>query len=169
MIKKHGFNQSMLLAIRYGPSKYAGQGFQQIADIQGSSKILILLEHLRANDDAGIDLHIQLLALQLEAHLTKPVLEIPSTSACKYITRTWLSTTWDYLTDHNLRLHVPDCWTPSPQHINDHSIMEIADKLFGSSRKHRELEQIQLCHKYLQVTMLSEIVDAGTQFCHNSV
>jgi len=170
VMKKRGFNRAMPLAIRYGPTEYGGQAIQQVADIQGSSKILILIDHLRVNDDAGIDMRIQLSVLQLESGLTQPVLEAPYNHASKYITRTWMSVIWEHLDKHGLQLHVPDCWCPQPQRLNDCSIMEMAGAAFGTGRKYRELQQIQACRIYLRVTMLSEITDAtGTTICAASI
>jgi len=170
VMKKRGFNRSMPLAIRYGPTEYAGQGIQQVADTQGALKVLCFIEHLRAGDDAGIDMIIQLSILQMEAGICQPVLESPITAASKYITRTWLSVLWSHLHKHNLQLHVPDAWRPQPQRINDQSIMAIADDIFGTGRRYRELQQIQACRLYLRVTMLSEIVDAtGRRLCIASI
>jgi len=170
VMKKRGFNRAMPLAIRHGPTEYGGQGIQQILDTQGALKILCFIEHTRANDDAGIDMIIQLSAMQLEAGISQPVLEADFTKASKYITRTWLSMLWEHLHRHNLQLHVPEAWCPKPQRINDCTIMDIAGDTFGSGRRHRDLEIIQSCRIFLRVTMLSEITDAtGTRLCGNAI
>jgi len=53
--------------IRYGPRKYAGLELQHISDTQGGLKIQALIEHLRAQDESGTDMLIQLSVLQLDA------------------------------------------------------------------------------------------------------
>jgi len=111
-VKKRGFNRSMPLAIRYGPMEYGGQNFQKLFDIQGGSKVNILLEHLRANDNAGNDLQIQLFVLQLEPGLCQPILTTLFRTPSKYVTLTWLTMLWDYITEHDLQIDIPDCWTP---------------------------------------------------------
>ena len=170
VIKKRGFDRSMARVIRYGPPEYGGLGFQHISDTQGCEKILILLEHFRALDDTGIDLIILLSVQQLEAGLCQPILSSHYRNPSKYITRTWLSVAWEYLSTHGLRLVVPGAWTPQPQRENDVAIMAVAIRLFGQGRKAKDLRVIQQCRLYLRVTMLSEITDAtGRYLCNNII
>jgi len=131
VVKKREFNHSMPLAIRYGPVKYGGQNFQKLFDVQGSAKVCIFIEHLRANDEFGINLCIQLSVLQLKAGICEPILVTPFTTPAKYVTPTWLTMLWDYIMSHDLQIDVPDCWVPKPQHENDLAIMAVASRMFG--------------------------------------
>ena len=170
VVNKRGFSRKMKLAIRYGPPEYAGLGLQHISDTQGCEKILILLEHLRRQDAAGLDLLIQLSILQLEAGICQQVLTSGYNKPSKYITRTWLTIAWEYLSAHKLQLVVPHAWTPKPQRENDVAIMSVATQLYGQGRKSTDLCKIQQCRLYLRVTMLSEITDAtGRLICNNII
>jgi hypothetical protein len=170
MLNKCGFKKTFSLPIRYGPKKFGGLEIQHLRDIQGSSKVRQLLESLRAGDEAGTDMLIHLSILQLEAGICEPVLTTDSTIPSKYITPSWLSYAWGYLTRHNLQIHVPGAWTPKPQRVNDKALMSLAGSFFGKGKQQAKLERIQRCRLYLRVTMLSEICDAsGKTICPNIV
>ena len=101
---------------------------------------------------------ISLSASQLEAGTDKPILEQKWDDYSKYITPTWITKTWEFLSENNIQLWIPDTWTPSPQRINDTFIMDHVTRLYNKSPA--TLQKINRCRMYLKATTISDITEA---------
>ena len=129
-IAKMGYNRSMANAIRYGPQQYGGIGLRTIWTEQGLRHTLLALFHLRANDELGNTLQISISASQLEAGIQLPFLQTNWSHYGKYMTKTWITHTWEFLSEHKLQIRLPNVWTPQPQRCNDTYLMEHAGKMY---------------------------------------
>lgn len=167
-IAKMGFSRSMAKAIRYGPAHYGGAWLRTIEGVQGQKHIQLALFHLRAMDEVNESLLITLSISQLQAGIQRPILHSSWETYGSYITDTWLTKTWEYLSTHNIQLDVPNAWTPKPQRINDSFIMELAVQ-FRPTKNKAYLHHIQLCRLYLQVTTISDIVDATGKYLEPNI
>ena len=158
LVAKMGFNRTMANSIRYGPIQYGGLGLKTIWNEQGLKHALLAITHLRASDADGTNMMISLSASQLEAGTDKPILEQKWDDYSKYITPTWITKTWEFLSENNIQLRIPDTWTPLPQRINDTFIMDHATRLYNKNPA--TLQKINRCRMYLKATTISDITEA---------
>jgi len=95
---------------------------------------------------------------QIWAGLPRPA--IVDTQPCPWILDHWVSHLRATMHLHHLQVHY-DAWTIKPLRLHDHFLMEdFLDQGLSSS----QLEQLNACHMFLQVTTLSEITDhTGTE------
>ena len=166
-VAKMGYNRSMANAIRYGPLQYGGIALKTIWTEQGLKHLLLAISHLRAGDIVGTELQISLSTSQLEAGIQTPILQSDWRVYGKYITRTWATTTWEFITDNNLQLRIPNAWTPSPQRLNESFLMEHATRQFTNGAA--KLQKINRCRLFLKVITLSDITDATGRYIENHI
>ena len=157
-IAKMGYNRTMANAIRYGPQQYGGVGLRTIWTEQGLRHTLLALFHLRANDELGNTLQISIAASQLEAGIQQPILQTNWRAYGSYLTKTWITHTWEFLAEHNMQIRIPDVWTPQPQRQNDTFLMDHANVMYQNGAATRQ--KINRCRLFLRVTTLSDITDA---------
>ena len=124
----------------------------------------LLLHHLRAQDEVSNSLLITLSLSQLQAGIPQLILQSKWKAHGHYMTDTWITKSWEFLSTHNLQVKVPNAWTPLPQCMNDQFTMEIATQLLSSKGK---IWQIQQCHTFLQVSTISNITEATGHYIDN--
>ena len=159
---KMGYRGTMPSQVRYGPEKYGGAAVPSIYAMQGRKHVEMFLGHMRA-DDIGADLlRISQSYTQLEAGTSKHVMQYPWEAAEQYVTTTWITSLWDFLTKIDATIEVEDAWRPLPQRENDQFLMDRIGQ--DSAITTTEIRQFQRCRIYLQVTTLSDIVDGTGKF-----
>ena len=166
-VAKMGYNQTMANAIRYGPIQYGGIALKTIWTEQGLKHLLLALFHLRANDIVGTEMRISISASQLEAGIQEPLLQCDWKTYRKYLTRTWITTTWEFLSKTQLQLRIPNIWTPSPQRQNDSFLMTHASETYNKGTA--TLKKINRCRLFLKVTTLSDITDATGRYIESNI
>eukprot|EP00978_Attheya_sp_CCMP212_P003735 scaffold7928_cov65-Attheya_sp.AAC.2 len=117
------------------------------------NKTLVFLRHVRAKTELGNKFLIGLRFYQLHAGTSECVLK--NTEQLPYLNFPWFDTWRKYLNQLFGRLELTESWRPYTQRKNDKFIMDLAIqcKIFTTS----ELEMINACRLYLQVSRISDI------------
>ena len=153
LLKKMGLPPTLPNGVVYGDQYFGGIGFLQAFAEQGMNKTLVFLRHVRAKTDLGNQFLIGLRFYQLHAGTSECVLK--NTALLSYLNFPWFDTWRQYL--HHLfgRLELTEAWRPQSQRTNDKFIMDLVlqCKIFNTS----ELEMINACRLYLQVSRISDI------------
>ena len=153
-----GFNRHTKREIFHASRRYGGACIPTSWDLQGSTHLHHLIGHLQLNDLVGKCMLLNLDYLYLHLGFRQPVLSystklFPSTkSKHQYLPASWISTTWQYLTD--LKATVT-CATMQllPQRLHDIPLMEEACKHYSGIT----LLRINAVRLFLQVFYLSDI------------
>jgi hypothetical protein len=166
VLTKIGYNQHMPRAVVFAPITAGGIGLLDLYTEQERSKINIILSHTRSKSPLHPTIIIPIETYQLSAGITKPALE--HTQPHQYITNApWISSVRSFLHCINAKIHIPELKTPILIREYDKPIMESQNiDRFTKS----ELESINTCRLYLQVTTLAEIAyDNGLALLHCAV
>jgi len=75
ILSKMGYNQNMPKAVVYAPSTHGGIGMKNLHTEQGLAKVLQVLKHIQAKTTLGTLLTITIQAYQLQAGISRNVLE----------------------------------------------------------------------------------------------
>ncbi len=118
-----------------------------------TQQLIILLQHMHAHTTLGKALEILLRTYQLWAGTQLPVLE--DTRPCPWIPDQWLTWLHRTMREHNIQI-IYDAWTVPPLRRYDVFIMEAVEEIGLTTC---QLEQINACQMYLQITMLAKMVD----------
>jgi len=114
---------------------------------------MILLRHLQAKTPLGMVLEGLICTYQLWARLSKHCLT--NTQPCPWIPDHWLSHLRATMNTHQLHIRY-QTWTFPPLQQQDRFLMEdFADQ----NLPRHQLEKLNACRMYLQVTTLAEITD----------
>ena len=161
-ISKMGYNRCMPRAVRYGPLLLGGVTLWTVWTEQGLKHILLLLHHLRANDDIGQQLRISCEVTQLETGISTPFWADTWEDISGYVEDTWITNTWRFLSDLGLKWHDPELWIPKTQRRNDFFIMEKVNEIMEYSPA--EKRAVQRCRYWLRVTLWSDILDGSGRY-----
>jgi len=153
ILNKMGYHRTLPRSMVFAPKHFGGVGLRNLKHEMETQQIVILLRHLRANTPLGRTMEILIRQYQLWAGLSQPILM--DTSPCPWVPNKWLSRIRRTMHEHNIKIK-HDTWRVLPLRTNDVFLMEaINDSNFNQS----QLEQLNACRMYLQVTTLAEIVD----------
>lgn len=110
----------------------------------------------------GTLLRIMLDTLQLHLGFPLSPLTYPYTSISRYIDPSWLSSTWDLMTEASALLTLSDQWTLPLDRQNDcHLMPQLVSLAATFSLSTPDLVKFNRCRLYLQVLTLSNIVDSS--------
>ena len=151
-------------ALIFGSSTLSGFNRPELWVSQGTSHLTYLLGHLNADDNVGTLLRIMLDTLQLHLGFPlSPALTYPYyTSISRYFDPSWLSSTWDFMTEASALLTLSDQWTLPLDRQNDcHLMPRLVSLATTFSLSTPDLIKFNRCRLYLQVLTLSDIVDSS--------
>ena len=153
LLRKLGLPPTLPNDVVYGDQYFGGVGLIQLFAEQGMLMTLLFLRHIRAKTDLGKQIEIGLRYYQLHAGLSNCVLE--DTRPLAHLKFPWFDTLRQYLHQISGRLQLTDPWRPKRQRVHDTFIMEnvLDTKRFTTT----ELEIINACRLYLQVSRVSDI------------
>jgi hypothetical protein len=161
-LSKLGFNRHTAHAVVYGPSRYGGIGFRDLAVEQGIAGLTMFIRHLRAGTQQGTLIRIALAWWQLRLGTSTPLLEDP-TFPTPYDTPHLLSAHRTFLASVGGSLHIADFMKtqPAPLRSVDVCLMDAVapDAAYKPAAK-AAFNRVRL---YLGVTYLSEIATADGQ------
>ena len=153
-----GFNRHTKRELFHASRRYGGAGIPTSWDLQGSQHLHLLIGHLQLRDLVGKYLLLNMDYLYMYLGFRAPVLTYPTTafpstiSKHQYLPPSWLSTTWQYLTELQATVISATMSLP-PQRLHDLPIMEQAVKHFSGIN----LLRINSVRLFLQVFYLSDI------------
>ena len=123
ILSKLGFNQKFPREVAYSPRHFGGIGLRDLYCEQGIGHIKQILSHIRANNETGKRLSINIDQYQLLAGISQPILEqthpIPGTR------NVWLSHLRLFLRTINCQLRLYQPWTFPALRINDIHLMDV--------------------------------------------
>ena len=154
-LPKMGYNRNMPREVVYGPVEMGGLGLHDFYIEQGIRQISALVGHLRQNSETGRMMRIELEWCQIQAGTSEALLLHPQ-SDIDYVETCWIMSIRDFLRTYRLRLEFTEASRQQPQCEQDCFIMD-------SLREHgqfsaTEMQQLNACRMYLQVSRLSDIV-----------
>jgi hypothetical protein len=91
ILPKMGFSSKTCRHVVFGPRKYLGIGARDLVKERGVQQILLLLKHIRSDQDLSTLLRIALEWFQLQAGITSPILECPNLKL-PYLEDGWFTT-----------------------------------------------------------------------------
>jgi hypothetical protein len=125
---------------------------------QGFSQLTLFIGHIKLNDENG-QLNLSLLShLQVFICFQEPVLSLPFEPYKKWVEVNWVTSIWWFTSILTVTLDIEQQWLPKLARINDAMIMDTALQYNFSPT---QLHQINSCHIYLQVLMISDITSAN--------
>ena len=153
-------------AIVYGPSEYSGIEMRSHQTEQGISQINSLMMSLRAE---GVPHKLALITLawaQLLAGTQKPVLSDVMIALPHIAPMKWIPSIHEFLHSIGGRMEVENLPVTPLQREHDQFLMDIALDLYS---KPSDLQHLNACRLYLQVTLLSDITTADGKFIRSEV
>ena len=150
-----GIQRNCSKVVLYSSHMIGGLNIQHLYQMQGSIKLKMFLWHCRRNDSTGKLLKISMNFTQLEIGIEQPFLESTYSNYNHIITRTWITSIWEYLTKCRTKLY---CTKPAmyvKPRKNDRYIMDVIFEANIPPNQTQEINQVRL---YLNVLTLSDIV-----------
>ncbi len=158
ILNKMGYHRFLPRAMVFAPRTLGGVGLCHLYHEQCAQQIMILLRHLRAKSSLGKTLEILVRTYQLWAGMPQSVLI--NTEKLSWIPDHWLTKVRAAMNEYDIQIRY-DAWTVKPMRHHDRFLME--DFIQQDFSKH-QLEQLNACRMYLNVTTLAEITDhTGTE------
>jgi len=153
-LTKMGYPRTFPCAVTYAASDRGGIGFRHLGHEQGLQKCIQILKHIRANTTIGHAYKITLNHYQLMSGLSQPILE--DTRPLHWSTARWVNQLRAFLHGIKGQIHLCRPWLPTARRENDRFIM---DDVLHVQVPRKQALQIQHIRLFLNVTVLSEIVD----------
>jgi len=153
ILNKMGFHRNFPRSLMFAPRSMGGVGLCNLQSEMETQQILILLHHLRAATPLGHTIEILIRQYQLWAGICRPILE--DTRPCPWIPDRWISHIHQTMHEFQIKIQY-EAWTIPPLRQNDMFIMEVIEE---SGLSISQMEQINACRMYLNVTTMVEITD----------
>jgi len=153
ILNKMGYHSTLPRFLVFAPRSIGGIGLIHLQYEMEAQQILILVRHLRANLPLGKTMEILIRKYQLWAGIQNHVLM--DTSPCSWVPDRWLSRIRRTLHTYNIKIKY-DAWTIPPLRTRDVNIMEAINEI-GLTPV--QVEQINACRMFLQITTLAEMSD----------
>jgi len=137
--------------------QYGGMNLTHIYDLMGMEKTKFLLMHLRRQDTTAKLLEIEFQNIQLECGSETLFFNLEYEKFSQLITDSWSKHLWKYYDDRVIEMDLDLEITQTKQRKNDRFIMDIL--VNSGELLEKELLGINKYRQYLEVIMLSDIVD----------
>jgi len=148
-----GYHRTLPRSLVFAPRSMGGIGLSNLQHEMEAQQILILVRHLRARSPLGQAMEVLIRTYQLWAGIHSHILM--DTTPCSWIPDQWISRIRRTLRAHQIKIQY-DAWTILPLRTHDVYIMEAVNDL---GLLPVQLEQINACRMYLQITTLAEMTD----------
>jgi hypothetical protein len=160
VLSRMGFNNHMPRALVYAYKRYGGIGLLDLYSEQSLSQVNLLITHLRSISYLRNTLIILLETYQIASgYLGNPLENFTVTTN---VHSPWIQSIRAFLNNVQGKIIIPELATTKKLRQHDKAIMELAVQ--GDFLK-SELECINTCRIFLQVTSLAEITnDRGDMF-----
>jgi hypothetical protein len=158
MITHCGYNRYTARSVIYGLKRLGGAAFTHLYDMQGYGQLEMFIKSWRAKQThQGRILRIALQWAQYCAGTSKAILE-DTKMKIPYLESEWIKSLRTYLGAINGSLLLDQTGLPPLMRENDQYLMEIATNM-GKFKPH-QLQRINYCRLYMNVTTVSEITNA---------
>jgi len=153
ILNKMGYHRSLPRTLVFAPRALGGVGLSNLQYEMETQQVLILVRHLRANTQLGCTMEMLICQYQMWAGFQQHILT--NTSPCVWIPDRWISRIRKTLDQYHIQIKY-DAWTFPPLRAHDVYVMEAVGEL-GLTKL--QLEQINACRMFLQITTLAEMTD----------
>jgi len=154
ILNKMGYHQDLPQCLVFAPwCSIGGIGLCNLCYKMEAQQLIILLHHMCTGTPLGNTIEILTRMYQLWAVLENAILV--NTCPCPWVPDRWLSHLQCTMQTHNIKI-IYQAWTFKPLQNKDVRIMET---LADARMTNDQLEQLNACHMYLQVTILAKITD----------
>jgi hypothetical protein len=141
-------------AVTYGPKEEGGLNLPSLYTQQGVQRIATISDCLSSNDMTGELLRTTIEAAKVEIGVGRSLFSLDYKLYSHLLTDTWIKDTWKFAREHNIDLIDKVTSNLTLHRQNDLFLMEVIVH-HGFSKS--ELQKINRCRLYLQVTSLSDI------------
>ena len=160
-LSKMGYNCNMPKEVIYGPPELLGIGMHDYYVEQGIHQLLAMFGHYRQFSETNKLMRIELQWCQVQAGTRKKLLAEPGDNI-DYIETCWIMCIRDFLRTYGLSIDITTHEEPADQSLFDEFIMDaLRDR--GECTV-TQLQRLNACRMFLQVTRLSDIATADGKF-----
>ena len=156
-LSKMGYNSNMPREVVYGPTELGGLAFHDYFIEQGIAQVKMLVGHYRQDSETARMIEIERQWCQVQAGTAVNLLASPQTPI-DYIESCWFMCLRSFLCTYDLSIEFTQNVQPTTTCLGDEFIMD-ALRLSGSCTT-TELQRLNACRMYVQVTRLSDITSA---------
>jgi hypothetical protein len=161
-----GYNCNSPKEVIYAPKELFGFGIHDFYIEQGIQQLTALVGHIRQNSETGSMMRIELQWCQVQAGTAKHLLGNPS-DPIDYIETCWIMCIRDFLQTYGFRIQLSHTPIPKIQCVHDEFIMDVfRDR---SECTATQLQKLNACRMYLQVSRVSDITSADGKFLRNGI
>jgi ribonuclease HI len=161
-----GYNCNSPKEVIYGPRELFGLGNHDYYIEQGIKQLTALAGHVRQDSETSRMMRIELHWCQVQAGTEQHLLGNP-TDLIDYIETCWIMSIRDFLRTYNLSVDFTVKTLPTVQCSGDEFIMDGIQLRSGCTAT--ELQQINACRMFLQVSRVSDISSANGRFLRRDV
>lgn len=152
VLPRIGYNRHMPHAVIYAPNHLGGIGRRNLAVKQGIALINYIIGQLRFNQTDAKTIHILFESYSIQVGSVENPLQ--DNRAFPYVHAPWLECTRQFLRITESKISIPHLRTPVKIRIYNQEVMPLAMQY---TSKTKQLQQINACRLYLQVTTMAEI------------
>ena len=158
-----GIARNFPRALVHAPLRFQGLNIPCLWVSQGVAHITHAITHCQSSTITGQLLRTSLEALILELGMPGSPFTMPITDVQPFLTKSWWTHTWVFLTEFQLSIHTPEELHLPLLRSHDRFIM---DMFLQAGFKGESLARLQRCRLHLQVLTLADIVDGyGAAVC----
>ena len=166
LLHSYGLQRHTPKIVLFSTSEQAGLNIPHLYHIQGLEKLKLFLMHIRRGDSTGNLLDICIEYTQLELGISKHFLTLSYYRYKDYITPTWITHLWQYMTDCHATLESTSHNLYQPSRVNDFFLMDIVLEADISTESKEIFNQIRTDLQLITAADLVE-VGSGTQILSN--
>ena len=160
LLHSYGLQRNTPKIVLFSTAAQAGLSIPHIYHLQGQEKLKLFLMHIRRNDTTGKLLDICIAYTQLELGISMNFLTQSYYHFQDYITPTWITHLWQYMTDCKAMLEPTsneDLY--NPPRVNDFFLME---EVYNANISTEAKEIFNQIRTYLQLVTAADIVEVGS-------
>ena len=148
-LAKTGFKRTTPRSVIHGPAYHGGKGVPKLYNSQSISKIILLIRHIRANNEHSDLMKIGILWWQLFSGMPKYLLEYPE-QRCEHVKMDFFPCITRFLKENQGQIIIQDLPPlDEPYREEDIALMEAANRLFSPQVSKRELESFNHTRLFL--------------------
>ena len=160
LLHSYGLQRNTPKIVLFSTADQAGLNISHMYHVQGQEKLKLFLMHIRRNDTTGNLLDICMAYTQLEIGISQSFLTQSFYHFNDFITPTWITHLWQYLTDCKALLEptTTDHLYKVPR-VNDFFLM---DAVYASNISTEAKEIFNQIRTFLQLVTAADIVEVGS-------
>jgi hypothetical protein len=166
ILPKLGFNRNMPKEVVYGPTELGGVGLQDLYVMQGTRKVITIVEHVRCKTNLGLMILATIQWTQHSLGVGFDILRDPARRIPPSFGDSWIRGVRQFLARSNCQLELPESYQPTPRREGDTTLIDLA---IAERYNDQQLISIQRVRYFLQVTYVSDVYNAAGDDVLNEV